>query len=80
MLTKAAHIEWCKERARAHLSTGNVQAAVMGFLKDLQSHPEPASDDGLACCRIAWAIAPTGLTIAAMDNSEEARRFVEAQI
>lgn len=39
-MTRAEHVRWCKERARAYLAEGDLQNAVASMTSDLSKHPE----------------------------------------
>lgn len=39
-MTRAEHIEWCKQRAREYLDKGDLRNAVASMTSDLSKHPE----------------------------------------
>ena len=48
MITKAEHLDWCKQRAREFVAEGNTRTAIIGLASDLQNHPETAGHIGIS--------------------------------
>lgn len=40
MLTRAEHLQWCKDRALAYVEQGQLQDAFASMASDLRQHPE----------------------------------------
>jgi hypothetical protein len=69
MTSRAEHIRWCKERALAHVSAGDLRQAMTGFLDDLGKHDETKSlqkDHG-----------PAALVILRTDDERQVREWIE---
>lgn len=41
-MTRAEHVQWCKQRALAYIDAGDVRNGVTSMLSDLGKHPETA--------------------------------------
>lgn len=52
MLTRAEHLEWCKERALQYVDAGDYDQAVTSMLSDLIQHDETKNHAAfnLGCC------------------------------
>lgn len=46
-LTRAQHIEWCKQRALELVETGDLEEAFKSMLSDLTKHPETVQHVGI---------------------------------
>ena len=47
MMTRAEHLEWCKQRAREYCAAGDPQGAITSMASDLQGHPKLADHIGI---------------------------------
>lgn len=43
MMTRAEHLQWCKDRALKYVELGQCQNALTSMMSDLDKHPETAS-------------------------------------
>lgn len=69
-MTRAEHLEWCKQRAREYLDRRDIANAVTSMLSDLSKHPETAkSSEG--------ALAMLGILTIQQGDLNKARRFIE---
>jgi hypothetical protein len=39
-MTRAEHLQWCKDRALGYIESGNVAQAYSSMVSDLAKHPE----------------------------------------
>jgi hypothetical protein len=69
MQTRAEHLEWCKQRAREYLDSGDTMNAIVSMMSDLRKHPETD--------KCSNAVAALGLWSAAKQDVNAARRFIE---
>ena len=67
-MTRAEHLEWCKQRALECLDLGNAQEAFTSMISDLGKHPETAESARLAIL---------GVLDVMNDDSEGVRKFIE---
>ena len=69
-MTRAEHLEWCKQRARDYLARRDIANAVTSMLSDLSKHPETKkSSEG--------PLAVLGIMTIQQGNLEAAKRFIE---
>jgi hypothetical protein len=45
-MTRAEHLQWCKDRALEYARRGDVKNAVASMCSDLTKHPETANHSG----------------------------------
>lgn len=71
-MTRAEHLQWCKDRALEYLDPGedySPQEAVTSMLSDLNKHPDTSiASDGI--------LTMLGLKAIQSGDREEARRFI----
>lgn len=67
-MTRAQHVEWCKQRAREYLAIGDVTNAVTSMMSDMNKHPE---------CRVNDALVMLGMMTVQTGDLAGAHRFVE---
>ena len=67
MEQREEHLEWCKERAREYLNTGDETNAWASFASDMKKHPETANHSALEL----------GMTLLMTDNMKDMRGFIE---
>lgn len=48
-MNRAEHLEWCKQRAREYLASGDWANAIASMCSDLGKHPETAKSREVAC-------------------------------
>jgi hypothetical protein len=65
-MTRAEHLQWCKDRALEYVEMGDHSQAVASMMSDLGKHPETAGSR-----EVGMFIALT------IKNASDARRFVE---
>jgi hypothetical protein len=65
-VSRDEHLEWCKQRAREYLATGNWADAVVSMLSDLSKHPETAKSLDVA-----------QVLMFGVDDLPSAREFIE---
>lgn len=65
-MSRDEHLEWCKQRAREYLATGNWADAVVSMLSDLSKHPETAKSLDVA-----------QVLMFGVDDLPSAREFIE---
>lgn len=46
-MTRAEHLQWCKDRAMEYVRTGDLQNALASMGSDLNKHPETANHAGI---------------------------------
>lgn len=46
-MTRAEHLQWCKERALALVESGDLQTALLSMSSDLQKHEGTAGHNGV---------------------------------
>lgn len=68
-MTRAEHLEWCKQRAREYVDRGELDAAVISMLSDLNKHEETEALSG-PMFLIGVATIRTG-------DALQVRRFIE---
>jgi hypothetical protein len=69
MRSREQHLEWCKQRAREYLKTGDIHNAISSMLSDLSKHPET---------KLSNPFLPMVGMLAARDNDlPAAERFIE---
>jgi hypothetical protein len=69
-ISRAAHLEWCKERAREYLAIGDTDNAWASMVSDLGKHPQTQGHSAIAFGMI--------LKIGGgMNSIEETRSFIE---
>jgi len=68
-MTRAEHLEWCKQRAREYLERGDINQAVTSMLSDLSKHDETR--------HAGEAMAPVGMLYLMNRDADGARRFIE---
>ncbi len=68
MMTRKEHLEWCKERAREYIKTGDYQNAIVSMISDLGKHPETKKGQDIA-----------GFLMLTIDPTSEydVKRFIE---
>lgn len=56
-MTRAEHLQWCKDSAIEYLDKGDTKNAFMSMLSDLKKHPETA---GHAGCNLGMLLFMSG--------------------
>lgn len=46
-MTRAEHLQWCKDRALEYVKVGNLQEAMASMMSDLRKHPETENHTGV---------------------------------
>lgn len=46
-MTRAEHLQWCKDRAMEYVRQGELQNAFASFTSDMGKHPETANHSAL---------------------------------
>ena len=62
MKTRAAHLEWCKQRAREYCERGDTINALTSMFSGMSEHPETANHIGIKL----------GLMLIAVGNANKA--------
>ena len=70
MQTRAEHLEWCKQRARAYIERGDVLNGITSMLSDLDKHPETTGHKGGDICMML-------MLSGGLRDPAEARRFID---
>lgn len=66
-MTRSEHIRWCKQRAREHITRGDLSQAVASMISDLGKHPETAG---------FLFLSAIGLNAAARGDRREVESFI----
>ena len=45
-MTRAEHLQWCKDRAMEYVNHGELLNAVTSMMSDLEKHPETSAKNG----------------------------------
>lgn len=45
-MTRAEHLQWCKDRAMEYVNRGDLLDAVTSMMSDLEKHPETSATKG----------------------------------
>lgn len=69
-MDRAAHLQWCKDRALEYADCGDMVNAVASMASDMRKHPETKIHAGL---QLMVIMAAGGL----LDRPGELRRFIE---
>jgi len=69
MRSREEHLEWCKQRAREYLETGDIPNAITSMLSDLSKHPDTKVDNPFTL--------GVGLLAARDNDPAAAERFIE---
>lgn len=51
-MTRAEHLQWCKNRAMEYVRAGDLQQTVTSMLSDLSKHEETAASSQGICAQI----------------------------
>ena len=51
-MTRAEHLQWCKDRAMEYVKTGDFNNAVTSMLSDLSKHPETEASSTGICAQL----------------------------
>lgn len=70
MMSRAEHLEWCKERARQYCDAGNAKDALASMFSDLETHPETAG-------HVAIMLGMGMMFSGGLREPGEARKFIE---
>ncbi len=69
-MTRSEHVDWCKERAREYLDSGDAQQAITSILSDMGKHDETKE--------AAKMMGPIALMeLMSGGGIDSARRFIE---
>ena len=69
-MTRAEHLQWCKDRALEYVERGELQEAFSSMASDLNKHPETI---GHAGCELGMM----QLMARQLSTAPEMRRFIE---
>lgn len=69
-MTRAEHLQWCKDRALEYINNGDITNAYASICSDLTKHEETANHAGIT---LGMGLMITGK----LDNVEEMRKFIE---
>ena len=70
-MTRAEHLQWCKDRAMEYVNEGNLLEAVTSMMSDLGKHPETSCHGALAMLGLLAA------QQAQRGNREEVVRYIQ---
>lgn len=70
MMTRAEHLEWCKERAREYCARGDSSNALASMFSDLDKHPGTAGHPG---CKIGIML----MMADGLRDPSEVRKFID---
>lgn len=68
--SRAAHLQWCKDRALAYVDAGDLHNAVASMASDMRKHPETKNHAGLEIMIML-------LLGGQLDTPAEVRKFIE---
>lgn len=69
-MTRAEHLQWCKDRAIEYLDKNDLQGAFMSMMSDLRKHEETADHSAI---ELGAMLMFNGH----LSTQEEMRRFIE---
>lgn len=69
-MDRAAHLQWCKDRALAYVEMGDLHNAIASMGSDMRKHPETENHAGL---QIMMMMVLAGH----LDTPAELRKFIE---
>jgi len=68
-MTRAEHMQWCKDRAMKYISRGDIQQGVTSMMSDLMKHPETENHVGIG-------LAMGFMMIGKLNSQTEAEKFI----
>lgn len=68
-LTRAEHLQWCKDRAHEYINQGDYKNAVISMMSDLGKHPETQDEPGIEL--------GLGLLVAGFVSRHDAVNYIE---
>jgi hypothetical protein len=71
MITRAEHLQWCKDRAMEYVNAGDYTNAITSMLSDLTKHPETEKSGTGICAQIGMMELMRGAT------KESATRYIQ---
>ena len=69
-MTRAEHLQWCKDRALDYVNMGDTTEAFASMGSDLSKHPETANHAGI---QLGMGL----LMIGQLNTQAEMRKFIE---
>lgn len=69
-MTRAEHLEWCKQRAYAEIEAGNLEDAFASMASDLGKHEGTAKHSGIM-------IGMMMIAAQQLNTADEMRRFID---
>ena len=69
-MTRAEHLQWCKDRALEYINMNDVTQAFTSMASDLRKHPETANHAGI---QLGMGL----MIIGKLNSQHEMRKFIE---